>query len=166
MKYKKGDLLRITQNGKTDFGSRHCYSVGDIVRVRYTDGEADRKIYCEINGADYNYVYEFEVEPYTEPFDVVPPEDAPPTKRELHRRICDGLNASYIKKNSDYGDSYSRFRDKYENAVLMRIFDKFCRLEELLDGKERLVEDETIEDTLLDMSNYCIMEVVERRLEK
>lgn len=87
-------------------------------------------------------------------------------KGEMHRRICQDLNVSYKDKNSDYGDSYARFREKYPDAVLMRLFDKYCRLEQLLSGKDRKVKDETIEDTLLDMANYCIMEVVERKYGK
>lgn len=91
-------------------------------------------------------------------------EDKPPTKTEIHRRICEEMNKTYTKKHSDYGNSFGKFRDKFPQvAILMRTYDKFCRLEELLSGKERLVEDETIEDTLLDLANYCIMELVERR---
>jgi len=38
-------------------------------------------------------------------------------------------------------------------------------LERLLGGNKALVTDESIEDTLLDLANYVIMEVVERRSE-
>jgi len=87
-----------------------------------------------------------------------------PTKREIHRQICEGLNETYIKKNTDYGDSYGQLRARYPDSILIRVFDKFSRLERLLGGNKALVTDESIEDTLLDLANYVIMEVVERRL--
>ena len=93
-------------------------------------------------------------------------EEKPPTKGELHRQICESLNKTYIRKNADYGDSYGQLRTKYPDSILIRLFDKFSRLERLITGHEAQVKDESIEDTLMDMSNYCIMEVVERRLSK
>ena len=93
-------------------------------------------------------------------------EEKPPTKGELHRQICESLNKTYIRKNADYGDSYGQLRSKYPDSILIRLFDKFSRLERLLSGHEAQVKDESIEDTLIDMANYALMEVVERRLSK
>ena len=93
-------------------------------------------------------------------------EEKPPTKGELHRQICESLNKTYIRKNADYGDSYGQLRSKYPDSILIRLFDKFSRLERLISGHEAQVKDESIEDTLLDMANYALMEVVERRLSK
>ena len=42
-------------------------------------------------------------------------------------------------------------------AGLVRISDKFNRLENLLMGNDAKVKDERVEDTLLDLANYCIM---------
>ena len=93
-------------------------------------------------------------------------EEKPPTKGELHRQICESLNKTYIRKNADYGDSYGQLRTKYPDSILIRLFDKFSRLERLITGHEAQVKDESIEDTLMDMANYALMEVVERRLSK
>lgn len=93
-------------------------------------------------------------------------EEKPPTKGELHRQICESLNKTYIRKNTDYGDSYGQLRKKYPDSILIRLFDKFSRLERLISGHEAQIKDESIEDTLLDMANYALMEVVERRLSK
>lgn len=87
----------------------------------------------------------------------------PPTKAERHAEICKGLNDTYIAKNADYGDSFAQLRDRLPNAILIRLFDKYLRLETLLNGATAQVKDESIEDTLLDLANYCIMEVIERR---
>lgn len=84
-------------------------------------------------------------------------------KIDLHACICAELTETYRKKNADYGDSFSRLRERYPNFVCMRVFDKLNRVENLMTGAEQTVSDETMEDTLLDIANYCIMEVIERR---
>lgn len=83
-----------------------------------------------------------------------------------HRNICDSIHKLYIKKNADYGDSFARLRKRYPNFVCMRIFDKLNRIETLMDPQHtQQVNDESLEDTLLDIANYCILEVLERRIE-
>lgn len=83
-------------------------------------------------------------------------------KSKLHGEICDELNITYSQKNHDYGDSFAQLRERLPNAILVRLYDKYLRLETLLNGTEQLVKDESINDTLLDMANYCIMELIER----
>ena len=89
-----------------------------------------------------------------------------PTKGEMHRRLCEELNNTYVKKNYDYGDSYGQLRSRYPDSILIRLYDKFSRLERLIGGRKAKVEDESIEDTLLDLANYALLELVERRMEK
>lgn len=84
----------------------------------------------------------------------------------LHKDFCDTLNIIYRQKNHDYGDSFAKIRSVVPNAILVRLMDKLERLKTLLGkGEQAQVVDESIYDTLIDMANYCIMEVVERRLE-
>jgi len=86
----------------------------------------------------------------------------------LHKQICDSLNELYINKNKDYGDSFAKMRKEYPNAILIRLFDKYSRLKRLMQleecGREgeQMVKSERIEDTLIDLANYAIMELVER----
>lgn len=82
-----------------------------------------------------------------------------------HKEICDLLNDTYERKNADYGDSFAKLREEFPDAILIRLTDKLNRLKTLykIGNKRRRVKDESIEDTLLDLANYCIMEVVERR---
>ena len=88
-------------------------------------------------------------------------------KSILHEDICKELTSTDAKKNHDYGGSFALVRNKVPNAIMVRIYDKVNRLDSLLlNDKEIMIEDEKIEDTLLDLANYCIMEVIERRLEK
>ena len=82
-------------------------------------------------------------------------------KTELHKQICEQLTQTYEAKNHDYGDSFSVLRREYSNAILIRIFDKYSRLKTLIDKEAKV--DESIDDTLMDLANYCIMELVERR---
>ena len=84
----------------------------------------------------------------------------------LHKDFCDTLNIIYRQKNHDYGDSFAKVLSVVPNAILVRLMDKLERLKTLLGkGEQAQVVDESIYDTLIDMANYCIMEVVERRLE-
>lgn len=88
-------------------------------------------------------------------------------KVAIHKGICDNMNDTYRDKNGDYGDSFARVRrEEGPASILVRLKDKLYRLETILHGAEIKVTDEKVEDTLLDMANYCIMELVEREVEK
>lgn len=87
-------------------------------------------------------------------------------KIEIHGQICCELNDLYKQKNHDYGDSFAILRKELPNSILVRIHDKYQRLKTLLTGTGQKVKDESIEDTLMDLANYCIMELVERRIDR
>ena len=85
-------------------------------------------------------------------------------KVQVHREICEGLNALYARKNHDYGDSFARSYDKWGlTMACMRLEDKLNRLEQFAKGGELLVNDESVTDTLLDIANYAIMTVIEMK---
>lgn len=84
---------------------------------------------------------------------------------QLHRDILVQLHQTYARKNHDYGNSFHKVREEFPNAVLIRLMDKLERLK-TLHNSTSLVADESIEDTLLDLANYAIMEVVERQMAK
>lgn len=88
-------------------------------------------------------------------------------KVQFHKFICNRLNEIYRKKNADYGNSFAKVRELVPNAIIVRLMDKMERIKTLTkNGEQAQVEDEKIEDTLADMANYCIMELVERQAEK
>ena len=87
-------------------------------------------------------------------------------KVKLHGNICNSLSEIYKCKNSDYGDSFAKLREEYPIAICVRLQDKLNRLKTLIGNQDAKVKDESIEDTLLDLANYAIMEVTERRYEK
>ena len=86
-------------------------------------------------------------------------------KVEIHKEISNKLTSMYKSKNADYGDSYKLLRDKYPTSVIIRLADKLNRLEVLISGTPQQVKEESINDTLEDMANYCIMELIERRVD-
>ena len=81
-----------------------------------------------------------------------------------HFEIAKSLNQLYDSKGHDYGDSFGETYQKLGIiSALTRISDKYNRLISLATKpeEERKVKDESIQDTLLDMANYCIMTVIE-----
>lgn len=71
------------------------------------------------------------------------------------------------KKNNDYtvsDDPFDNFNAvevlgicKAETGILVRMTDKYKRLISLLNGKEQMVLDESLDDTLLDLANYAVL---------
>ena len=82
---------------------------------------------------------------------------------EIHAELCDKLKSIYAAKNADYGNSFHDARLQLPYYTLGRLYDKFSRIKTLfLSETERQVTAETIEDTLLDLANYALMELAER----
>lgn len=79
------------------------------------------------------------------------------------RDIQDKLVNIYAKKNHDYGDSFNEGCNELGvGYAFSRIFDKTKRFQTLAKGimNNNLsieVQDETIEDTIMDLANYCMM---------
>ena len=72
------------------------------------------------------------------------------------------LHDIYKCKNSDYGNSFGESLEKFGViASVVRLQDKVSRFVSLTTGgNKQLVADEKVEDTLLDLINYCIMTVM------
>ena len=87
-------------------------------------------------------------------------------KVEIHAKICQSMTDLYERKNHDYGDSFAKMRKEFDNEILIRIYDKFSRLKTLKSGATQKVSDESIKDTLFDLANYCIMELVEMEMDE
>ena len=68
--------------------------------------------------------------------------------------LADVLN----QKNLAYGDSFSKSLDEDGLLVLkIRLGDKFNRISSLIKRDEFKENDESLEDTLLDMAGYAIL---------
>lgn len=73
------------------------------------------------------------------------------------------MNGLYERKNHDYGDSFGKSFVEYGMAMpCIRLEDKLNRLKALTKADAEVM-DETIDDTLMDLANYAIMTLVERR---
>ena len=73
---------------------------------------------------------------------------------EYTNHLADVLN----QKNQAYGDSFTKSVDKYGLPVIgIRLSDKYNRIEHLITHHELKENDESLEDTLLDMAGYSIL---------
>ena len=63
----------------------------------------------------------------------------------------------FIKKNKDYGESYSNFG---LIGIITRLSDKINRLINISNTKITLIKDETLKDTLLDLQNYATLALI------
>lgn len=64
------------------------------------------------------------------------------------------------KKNCDYGaedDCFANFRMFGEIGFAVRLSDKLSRIKTLLTRGTAEVKDESVEDTIQDMANYCLL---------
>ncbi len=83
-------------------------------------------------------------------------------REKIFRAICDRQFEVYKEKNHDYGDSFVYGMDKMGRITFAtRMMDKQQRVESLvlkeLQGQGHKVKDETFDDTVRDMFNYCLM---------
>lgn len=70
----------------------------------------------------------------------------------------DKLAATLGTKNQAYGDSFTKSVDEDGLLVLkIRLGDKFNRISSLIKHNELKENDESLEDTLLDMAGYAIL---------
>jgi hypothetical protein len=84
------------------------------------------------------------------------------TKTDLHASICAELTALYERKNHDYGDSFAQNYAEFGMVYpIIHLKEKLDRLKTLCKSEAQVSE--SIEDTLLDLANYAIMTVAERR---
>ena len=74
--------------------------------------------------------------------------------------IYEELKAVYKAKNHDYGNSFDESLDSFGLvASVVRISDKWNRIKALWNKDGEAKVKESLEDTLLDMANYCVMTV-------
>ena len=67
------------------------------------------------------------------------------------------LGTYLLKKNKDYGDAFAEYGTV---GVLVRLGDKIKRLQNITRTSVRLVDDESLRDTLIDLHNYAAMAVM------
>lgn len=74
------------------------------------------------------------------------------------KEFTDQLAETLLEKNQAYGDSFTESVDKFGKTVIaVRLSDKFNRICNLIKRGEIKENDESLEDTLLDMAGYSIL---------
>ena len=83
----------------------------------------------------------------------------PPWKTfdEHYNAILNNMRDTFEKKNHDYGDSTQKLYEQFKESYFIRIADKFNRINTLLTNNDDPKVDEKLEDTILDMANYCVL---------
>ncbi|AMQ66736.1 hypothetical protein FDG96_gp77 [Bacillus phage Mgbh1] len=85
---------------------------------------------------------------------------------DLIAEVADDVRDLLIRKNGDYGDSFSKQYAEYGlMSSLIRMDDKIQRLKTLESGHEAQV-DESIDDTLRDLAGYAVLTLVARKEQK
>lgn len=84
------------------------------------------------------------------------------TDRVKHfESVCHAMALTYEAKNHDYGNSFEETVNKLGMiAATVRMYDKMNRIITLTTGKDQMVSDESLEDTLMDLATYCVMTVM------
>lgn len=85
-------------------------------------------------------------------------------QRDIERftNITAEMTETFARKRNDYGQTSAELLGRFgPTSLLVRIYDKFSRLENLLSGKEQKVLDESIYDTFLDLANYAVIAIIE-----
>lgn len=86
---------------------------------------------------------------------------------ETFEAITKQMFETYMAKNDDYGNSVADTYDMFGiTSFMVRMYDKLNRAITLSQKGEqnRMVKDEKLEDTLLDLANYSIMAIIEMRI--
>lgn len=80
-------------------------------------------------------------------------------KPQYAQEIIEEISKLHDKKNNDYGGAYYEMLNECGTAAGSGIiYNKSRRLANLIKDKtEQMVNDESIEDTLLDLASYAIM---------
>lgn len=83
------------------------------------------------------------------------------TKEDQFKAITEDMLKTFVAKNSDYGNSFEESCDNFGIvAAVVRMNDKMNRINHLYDNTKVARVDEKLEDTLLDLANYCILTVM------
>ena len=162
MEYKIGDVVKIKDNLQVGEKYGGCNVIDDMLKYR---GMVDTIEYIDKEG-DYHLANDNN--PYVWNKDMLEPaltvKQAKMDRLDIYQYILNNLEETYKNKNNDYGnsvaDTYKKFGDL---SFLVRITDKYNRLLTLCNpNNEQKVKDEKIDDTILDLANYCLLWLVEK----
>lgn len=84
------------------------------------------------------------------------------TDFEQFKEIVKEMTELFEKKNSNYGNSFSKLYDELGGiSGLVPLYNKLHRATSLIKGNQNNFE--SLEDTFIDLANYAIMNLIELR---
>lgn len=87
------------------------------------------------------------------------------TDFEQFKEIVKEMTELFEKKNSNYGNSFSKLYDELGGiSGLVPLYNKLHRATSLIKGNQNNFE--SLEDTFIDLANYAIMNLIELRKRK
>ena len=88
-------------------------------------------------------------------------------KKVTFETIINECIERYKKKNSDYGNSATKTYEQFGDiSYATRINDKINRINSLIITNKQEIKDESIDDTIMDLANYAILWLVDRKNNK
>ena len=88
-------------------------------------------------------------------------------KKVTFETIINECREIYKKKNSDYGNSATKTYEQFGDiSYATRINDKINRINSLIITNKQEIKDESIDDTIMDLANYAILWLVDRKNNK
>lgn len=163
-KAQVGDLIRVVKDAFDD--ETHLGKIFEVTKVD-TDGFATVDAKWN-DGSQMNYgIDQYEIHRKAGEEDDASSTQLEPSKwsdtqENLIRLACSELADLLVRKNHDYGDSFSQQYGKYGlMSALIRMDDKMRRLETLQQAESKAQVDESIGDTLLDLAGYALLSYVE-----
>ena len=167
MKYKIGDVVRIKESIQEGEKYGKCNVIESMLKFKGTvdviekiDKDGDFEL------ADDNNPYSWNKDMVESIKQIIPLSDLESAKMDrlgIYQYLLNNLEETYKAKNNDYGNS---FADTYEKfgcvSFLVRITDEYNKLLTLCDPNIPEQRVKKIDDTILDLANYCLLWLVER----
>lgn len=173
VKYNKGDLLKCISRTTENHEGLILDKVYTFEGVSIHD---DNVVYAVKDEAGHLFYAMDRFEKVSTPVKVQTASMYGEFKKPLHNEFSDvdrfkmlqyEMLETYIRKNADYGNSV---RDTYNEfglvSFVVRMADKFNRLKNLVKNGEMQVKDEAIRDTIMDLSVYGMLAVIEEDADK
>lgn len=167
MSYKVGDAVRIKNN--LQIGERYgkCNVAKDMLKFRGTVDiiekiDEDGDFYLADDNNPYSWNKDM-VEPIKQVIPLSDLESVKMDRLDIYQYILNNLEETYKAKNKDYGNSVADTYDKFGCvSFLVRITDEYNKLMTLCNPNAPEQRVKKIDDTILDLANYCLSWLVER----
>lgn len=158
-KFKVGDLVVLNERGKTLFKE-----LSDLdMPMRISDVE-DEVCKCFLKDEE-RFLYL--TIPFIEPFFKEDNWKLVSCKEIEFTKLTRQMLETFKKKNADYGDSTTQtFGEFGLTSYAIRLNDKLNRIKSFCKKGELEVQNEKIIDTLMDMSAYCLLAVIDIKNQK